>query len=184
MISYQLAWEIISVLHPTELLFRWHTQKMHIQICSACVWKGGMCRSSSRGQVSTIDGSTQELWSFPAGQAIPAAPSFHGLTWFSHVTCNRDVLPCPASGCSHLRFPSKSLSLCAPFQSQWCSASSAKMTSNQSQNRELGPLLASLFDRFISSHKKKTIQHILQGTKLKWALYFTCSIHAVKTEEQ
>lgn len=27
MISYQLAWEIISVLHPTELLLRWHTQK-------------------------------------------------------------------------------------------------------------------------------------------------------------
>lgn len=61
MISYQLAWEIISVLHPTELLFRRHTQKMYIQICSARVWKGGMCRSSSQGQVPTVDGSTQEL---------------------------------------------------------------------------------------------------------------------------
>lgn len=35
MISYQLLWEIISVLHPTELLFRWRTPQMHIQICSA-----------------------------------------------------------------------------------------------------------------------------------------------------
>lgn len=41
MISYQQAWEIISVPHPMELLFTWCTQQIHIQVCCAGGWGAG-----------------------------------------------------------------------------------------------------------------------------------------------
>lgn len=114
-----------------------HAKNAHSDLqCS--VWKGGLCRSSGRGQGFHSRGQHPGALKLSSWPGLSSSPLLLRSYGFPHLTHVRDdlLLLCHVPGQSNLSFPCKSLSCVPPFQRRWWSACSAKTTSKQSQNRE------------------------------------------------
>lgn len=157
MISYQLAWEIISVLHLAELFFRRHTEKNARSDFIPGLGRQERC-GSSRGQVSTVDGSTQSSETFQLAKPLQRIPASPVLLHFHSLPTMGTSFSFPALSLVVITSVSFQKSLLMPHRSRAGDAQLVLLKRLPGRVRtEKLSLCWLLFNSFISSHKKKTI---------------------------